>query len=284
MHVQTFFKHWAIAENPFSAEEVRDDPVYARLLDEGTAHPDFEKVMGQPDRPRATVVFGEKGSGKTALRLMMERRIERYNGERPDHLAWVVRYDDLNGLLDQLAHRKRTGKVLAPEQVLKNLRLEDHMDAILSLAVGRLVDLVLGQSQQRGRGNPEKLARRRPRQRRVDLAVLAALYDQPRSGSFTVRWAKLRRALRLGYLPWMNVAVWTGWLCVLVALGVGVGLKYTGGGDLLTMLVTGVIGAAGVLLLLGSAWRTTPLWRFTRRITRPIQALEIGSASCRERG
>ncbi|MFA7236749.1 MAG: hypothetical protein WC058_07795 [Phycisphaeraceae bacterium] len=282
MHVQTFLKHWAIVENPFSAEEARDDPVFARLLDEGTAHPEFEKVMGQPDRPRAAVVFGEKGSGKTALRLMMERRIERYNSERTDHLAWVVRYDDLNGLLDQLSHRRRSGRARQAEEVLKRLRLVDHLDAILSLAVTRLVDLLLGQTQQPGRGNPAKAARKMSRQKRIDLAVLAALYDQPRSGSFTGRWAKLRRTLRLGYLPWMNMATWIGWLCVLTALGVGLGLEYSGGGQMLDMLTVGVIGAAGALLLAAAAWRTAALWRLTHRITRQTKAIDRSAGQLRQ--
>ncbi len=79
MNIDTFFKHWGITENPFKAEEARDDQVYARIMEgDQPVHPYFEKVYGSPDRPGTAVVFGEKGAGKTAIRLLMERRLQQW--------------------------------------------------------------------------------------------------------------------------------------------------------------------------------------------------------------
>ncbi len=272
MQIQTFLEHWSIRENPFSAEEARDDPIFMRLLDQGTSHPDFDKVLGQPDRPRAGVVFGEKGSGKTALRLMIERRIERYNAERTDRLAWVVRYDDLNPILDRLAHKHRTGD--DPDRLLGKLRLADHMDAILSLATTRLIDVLLDEAKAPIRGKPAKTARRMPRQRRVDLAELAALYDEPTRGNVSERWSRLRRMLRLGLVAWNKLGLWLGIGLIAVALGLGMAQGLGNIDDLLTMVATGAAAAAGLALVGMTLWRKLRLWSLARRIRRDVHVVE----------
>ena len=50
-------------------------------------------------RWRSALAFGKPGSGKTALRLIMEHRIRQHNIEQPDRLVWIVRHDDLNPIL-----------------------------------------------------------------------------------------------------------------------------------------------------------------------------------------
>ena len=65
MLVENFLSKHGLRENPFEAEEARDDPVLERLLDSGATHPDFAKILGRIDHPTTSVVFGEKGSGKT---------------------------------------------------------------------------------------------------------------------------------------------------------------------------------------------------------------------------
>lgn len=84
MNIETFLKHWQLTENPFVAEEARDDQVYKRIMSTAVAHPDFEKLFGIPSQPSTAVVFGERGSGKTALRLLMEDRFKEYNQKNPD--------------------------------------------------------------------------------------------------------------------------------------------------------------------------------------------------------
>jgi hypothetical protein len=93
MNVSHFFDHWGIAENPFRGEEARHDTVFARMsfvggaggsgggsigcVALGSVHSDFEKILGEMTRPSTSVVFGEKGSGKTAIRMQIEDRIAR---------------------------------------------------------------------------------------------------------------------------------------------------------------------------------------------------------------
>src|SRR5579862_8205564 len=100
MNLITFLEHWKLVENPFRAEEARQDPVFTRLesaaiaqepdapepsasnpaaqflrkavastLLSPTTHSEFEKIAGDFDRPSTSIVFGEKGSGKTAIRM-----------------------------------------------------------------------------------------------------------------------------------------------------------------------------------------------------------------------
>src|SRR5690606_12119724 len=138
----TFLRHHQLQENPFGAEEARHDPIFDRIAASGLSHPDFAKVLGRLDKPATAVVFGEKGSGKTALRLLLGRAVAQHNREHPDQRVLVVAYDDLNPVLDLLLRARRQNA----QAVLDRFRLEDHQDAILSLAVTKLVDAILGRS------------------------------------------------------------------------------------------------------------------------------------------
>src|SRR5690606_17923514 len=101
MNVGQFLEHWGIRENPFRAEEARRDEVFARLPPGAVAeHSDFEKVLGDLARPATSIVFGEKGSGKTAMRLQITRRIGDFNEANPQAKVLLVAYDDLNVFLD----------------------------------------------------------------------------------------------------------------------------------------------------------------------------------------
>jgi len=115
MNLTTFLEHWKLTENPFRAEEARQDPVFTRLeaakrdLDRrpradlagdpdtvrpmtpapgpsqvsATAHSDFEKIAGDFDCPSTAIVFGEKGSGKTAIRIQLADRVSAHNRAHP---------------------------------------------------------------------------------------------------------------------------------------------------------------------------------------------------------
>src|SRR5690606_9657947 len=137
-----FLEHHGLLDNPFGAEEARHDPVYERLiLQANQSHPDFAKILGRIDRPSTAVVFGEKGSGKTAIRLLIGQRVATHNQQNSDARTLVIPYDDLNPVLDQMIERgqsrKRKGDI---DKQLQAIRLADHQDAILSLAVTQLVD------------------------------------------------------------------------------------------------------------------------------------------------
>src|SRR5262249_40304679 len=100
MKVQQLLTHHGIKENPFGQEDAQNDQVFKRHCLAATYHPAWDKIFGSPEDPATAVVFGEKGSGKTALRLQIVCQIGRYNQEHPDQRILVVEYDDFNPFLD----------------------------------------------------------------------------------------------------------------------------------------------------------------------------------------
>ena len=200
MNVTRFFEHWSIVDNPFRAEEARHDPVFARLRNGHTAHPDFEKILGDPAQPSTAVVFGEKGSGKTAIRLQLAQRFRAHNQAHPDARTMFVAHDDLNPMLDRFAQSVGTAATKDGKHVQKalaDLRLVDHMDAILHGTVAPLVDQLLGlpgENVEPVLGDEDvKHLRRAPLDVKRDLLLLAALYDrQDRGGE---RLIGLRRRI-----------------------------------------------------------------------------------------
>ena len=71
MKVQQFLEHHGLKQNPFSQEDAQTDPLFQQFCARGTFHPAWDKILGDPGTPSTAVVFGEKGSGKTALRLQI---------------------------------------------------------------------------------------------------------------------------------------------------------------------------------------------------------------------
>ncbi len=201
MNVESFFRHYQVQENPFAAEEARLDPVFDRTIAaDPTTHPDFAKILGNIAQPSTAVVFGEKGSGKTAIRRLIADAARRHNREHPDRQVMSVTYDDLNPVLDRLMQRRGQ----KADKVLEKFRLADHQDTVLSLAITRLISGILGQTTG-GRENlslptdTDRRLRGMPSQARRDLAVLAMLYDQPDSGNVVQRFDALKRKLRIGW-------------------------------------------------------------------------------------
>ena len=203
MNIDSFLAHYGLSDNPFDAEEARHDRVFSRMGDTGPCHPDFSKILGQLNPPSTSIVFGEKGSGKTAIRFLIARQIEAHNRAHDQGRSLLVVYDNLNPYLDRVISRRK-GRRTDTDKLLKDYRLQDHQDAILSLAVTQLVDMIVDpQSGGESAAGPAELNGRikaMPRRLRADLAVLAALYDQPPSGSILTRWRRLFSKLRLGWL------------------------------------------------------------------------------------
>lgn len=254
MNLSQFLEHWAIIENPFQGEEARNDTVFARMglagpnampvgighgsgvgggMGSGTGtmagvaghkprasdvvvHSDFEKVLGDPARPSSAIVFGEKGSGKTAIRLQLEDRIANWNANHPHARVLLVPYDSLNPVLDAFCARV-AGKKEPVEQTLAKLRLQDHIDAILSVIVPRVMDSLMGVASEASRldlgETPKKTARRMELAQRWDLLRLQAIYDAPEEASARsglLRWT-LRLNHSLGEILW-KVGALTGWI------------------------------------------------------------------------
>lgn len=257
MNLTQFFEHWRILENPFRGEEARHDSVFARVGFSGpgsppapgaggaigttvrtadfaatvpaepaaavhasmTFHSDFEKILGDLAKPSTAIVFGEKGSGKTAIRLQIDDRVAAHNATHGGSKVLLVPYDDLNGILDRF-HRRVGGKT--PAESFAKFRLVDHLDAIISLVVPRLIDALLTSQKIEPESaretamdlgpEPKKTARKMDAAGKRDLMLLQAVYD--RTDAADLRTARLRRILRV-FLPtplviWRLLAV-VGW-------------------------------------------------------------------------
>ncbi len=187
MKIAQFLQHHGIAGNPFSEEDAQTDTVFKRRCLATIHHPAWDKFFGSPGDPSTALVFGEKGSGKTALRLQAVAELEKYNQEHPNERVFVITYDDFNPYLD---HFRTAVRARDATQTLAQWRLQDHMDAILAQGVTQLIDLQ----------TTEKIALTALSvDQRRDLLLLAALYDQSTGEPIDRRWDRLRR--RSGFRP-----------------------------------------------------------------------------------
>lgn len=198
MKVHQFLDHYGITENPFAQEDALSDRVFLEHCLAATHHPGWDKIFGDPQAPATSVVFGEQGSGKTALRLQMREQLRQYNREHPDARVFIIEYDDFNPFLDCFRERL-TGRSRKPERALQSWRLWDHIDAILTLATTRLANTLRndGRDAKDDTHNiaPDKLGALPPVQKR-DILLLASFYDDNRDLSPRQRWSGLRWKLR----------------------------------------------------------------------------------------
>ena len=80
MRTPQFFSHHGVDSNPFAEEDAQTDHVFkSRCVD--VRHPVWDKVYGDPTDPATSLVFGEKGSGKTAMRLQITEAIAKHNAD-----------------------------------------------------------------------------------------------------------------------------------------------------------------------------------------------------------
>ena len=221
MKVQQFLEHHGINQNPFSQEDAQTDPLFQKLCSGGTFHPAWDKIYGDPSTPSTAVVFGEKGSGKTALRLQIVDHTAKYNRENPDHRVFIINYDDFNPFLDSF-NEKVGWPGARPEKTLSKWRLWDHIDCILSLATTNIVNDILDGKPPREAGSFQvskaKLASL-TRTNKRDLLLLASFYDRSSDLAQQHRWASLRRALAVP--NWRSFCDFTiGLVVTLVLFGI----------------------------------------------------------------
>jgi hypothetical protein len=202
MKIRQFLEHHGLQENPFADEDAQTDLIFKGHCIQTTYHPTWDKIYGNPGEPATAVVFGEKGAGKTAMRLQIARHLADFNADHPQARAFVIQYDDFNPFLDRF--RGRFGR-RRMDRVLSQWRIWDHLDAILSLGVTQLVDRIL-KTQSSGPAMTwdaqplpvESLDRVQAR----DLLLLAACYDRSTGENRQARWNRLRRTLR--YPNWTS--------------------------------------------------------------------------------
>ncbi|XAL99410.1 hypothetical protein OT109_17740 [Phycisphaeraceae bacterium D3-23] len=284
MNVDTFLRHHGITDNPFTAEEARLDPIFGRLAGGTTDHPDFPKILGQIDQPATAVVFGEKGSGKTAIRLMLGRKINEHNNASGKPVL-VVAYDDLNPVLDKLLQHKRQDTAA----MLKGFRLEDHQDAILARAMTKMVSAIIEDTSAKNEHDEPvphldtsaKAMRSLSKQTRIDLAILAALYDEPRSGPALPRFRKLKRKLRIG----QRIALW---FVSTLAIVFTVAAAALWGAEAImddppSWMVPAIITGAGlaILFMAYAAWRWLSIWGKAFAVRKEMPAVSRSSADLR---
>ena len=105
MKLQQFLEHHGLSSNPFADEDAQTDLVFKGACIRCVFHPAWDKIFGDPTEPATSVVFGEKGAGKTAMGMQIVRRLADYNADHPDRQDFVVQYDDFNPFLDRFRER-----------------------------------------------------------------------------------------------------------------------------------------------------------------------------------
>jgi len=294
MNIAAFLEHWQVIENPFRGEEARHDPVFARLAAASHTHPDFEKILGDLSRPASAIVFGEKGSGKTAIRLQIADRIRAHNEAHPESKVLLIAYDDLNPMLDRFC--VHMGLISAGDdadgksghgaggldgrdvlRTLSKLRLVDHIDAILHVAVAWLVDAVLGRDAPAATaaGEAAKVLRRADGQTKLDLLLLQALYDRPGVG--IERTVSLRRALRapINWKRWLWMALAVlGWTPAASLAFHAHSMRHPlDGSTWVSYALLGAIALWVILLLKQFGWEPLRVGHLARRLKKQLRTV-----------
>lgn len=231
MRIERFFALHNIEGNPFvSAEEAQGDEILTSILEQNEfrfGHPAWAKFCGTPPGNQTSLVFGPKGSGKTAMRLALEKRIAKYNEEHPERRVLLVKYSDFNQYLDTwktqaekqnfegLPWLKRLRGHSAPAASLKDQwTLTHHMDALLS-EISKNIPAILKQSDQSPRTWPGMI--------KYDVLFLAATYLPMEEVQYTntmreiytllysplQRYARTGRRMLVGICTLMLAPLWT---------------------------------------------------------------------------
>ncbi|MDA0802817.1 MAG: hypothetical protein O2819_03570 [Planctomycetota bacterium] len=268
MDLEVFLRHHRLQSNPFAGEEAAQDGVFARS---GLSyrHPEYSRIRGDVAVPLTSLVFGERGAGKTALRMQVAAEYEAAAAEGEHRGTMPIVVDSFDGLLD------RTGG--QPTNA-------DWIDRILSAAVPPLVDAALDEPLQGAARIPAgKLSdamRQAGGREKRDLLVLQSIYD--RVGEARERTRRLRIALRLGGRLRTGIYFWSG--TILLAMGIG-WLSFVErqvGGFLeawqrLAWQGLGVaVGLAGGILLVRFLAREATLWKAAQRVSRACRAVGRG--------
>lgn len=277
MKVHQFLDHYGISENPFAQEDAGADRVFLDHCLTGTHHSSWDKVYGDPRTPSTSIVFGEQGSGKTAMRLQIVGKLQQHNREHPRQRAFIVEYDNFNPFLDSFRERlgPRQRKI---ERALSNWQLWDHMDAILTLSTTRLADAIRNgpeHTDEAHRVSREDLQNLNHLQQR-DILLLAACYDNNRDYSPFRRWSLLRSKLRYStWRTWWPLAAGIAVTVAVIAMVLWLGDSWR---DLLRWWVPALI-FLGWVPFLWKQWRS--LWSGLR-IKRQIRIFDHQAGTLRK--
>ncbi|MBX2812536.1 MAG: hypothetical protein KTR25_12030 [Myxococcales bacterium] len=286
MNNDAFLRHHGLTANPFRAEEARQDVVFDRIESE-CRHPDFDKIVGDLDHPSSSVVFGERGSGKTAIRLQITQLLhQRDKASNGQGRVWMVAYDDFNDIIDRFM---RSIGEPNPDQALRQFSLVDHMDGILGRVVPSVIDGVLGERSDAleiGKDvDIRRVLRDLSEEARSQVLRLQICYDRP--GTIGSRSARLKNILRLrGGSGVTAPKIWTLVLALTACLWAVAALfeivpRQAGGSQWLRMLPSFLLLLVGGYT--GFQWLTNE-WRLSRtarQLQRAIRVDDRGTSSFR---
>lgn len=137
-----FLNSHGLQRNPFIEEEAQNDKVFEDLVNESGYtfnHQAWDKFFGEPPGRGTSMIFGVKGSGKSALRLALEKNIAHFNREHAGGIL-LIKYDDFNSFLDAFKRRGDQDRKRETPITLKDFGLAQHLDAILICGMEALLD------------------------------------------------------------------------------------------------------------------------------------------------
>lgn len=267
MKIVQFLEHHHIKLNPFSQEDASTDHVFSQHCVTGVHHPGWDKIYGHPEHPSTSVVFGEKGSGKTALRIQMRNELREFNRSNSDKRSFIIEYDDFNPYLDNFRERMH-GRNRQPEKMLRKWRLWDHMDAILVLGVTKMTDRILNAKNENDPASSisEDALQSLSKNERRDLLLLAAFYDRSFEESPIRRWSAMRRKLKYNNLAsWKQIAI--GALVTAIVLGISYWLDLFSG--YLKWIIIAIVAGWAPLL-----WKQFRLAWWSWDVSRQIRVID----------
>ncbi|MDP8243434.1 MAG: hypothetical protein P9L94_05075 [Candidatus Hinthialibacter antarcticus] len=278
MFTQVWREYWGLLEDPFTCEDADKDGVLPDV-DPNAVHWSFDRLYGTPRMPAPAIIFGEKGSGKSALRLMMRRKVEKHNQDKPDEKLFLIEYIDFN---NYLSHFRRAigarNDEQAAERVMKRWGVAEHLDCLLSLGVSKLVDEVLPSESPRDKLNHKQ---------RAYLALMASIYYDSSQRTQMEAVHQLISRLGLGslrpYFYWMLTILMTVASFFLAALPIAANVNRAAEQSpmpVLPFLIGGGVLLAGAWLpFMYYTWMSSS---FAARADRAVKSLPRNSAALNE--
>ncbi len=199
MFAQTWRQHWGMTCEPFMCEDADKDSIL-QSMDKSAVYSGFDRIYGNPNEPSPGIVFGEKGSGKSALRLMMRRNLEEYNEKNPEKKIFLIEYTDFNRFIGNYRNTlsNRSDEASEAKEVISRWKLSDHLDCILSLGFSALVDEIIASGR-----NAKKLHHKHC----ADLLLGTSLYYHSDNDTTVDALKKLNRKYGFGgirpYFKWL---------------------------------------------------------------------------------
>ncbi len=209
-----FLRSHGLVRNPFIEEEAQNDKVFEDLVNEAGYtfnHQAWDKFFGDPPGRGTSMIFGVKGSGKSALRLALEKNIEHYNTQHQSRIL-LLHYDDFNSYLEAFKRKSDKDRRRAVAVTLEDFGLAQHLDAILVAGMETLLTEIK---------DSDLPLERLENHQRHDLMMLMAFYSSGPPDRYNRIMSTLaRRLLPRGVLGGLGRGI-KGLTVGLLTLGIG---------------------------------------------------------------